>query len=230
MKVNAKFDIIMPTWDRVDIVKRSIDSVLSQTHKEFCLTVIDDASEDNTQEIVEGLQDKRIRYIRLEKHKGASACRNIGIESSDSELIMYLDSDDIIYKDCLSIFAESYEEQKWNVAYCGVDLTKDEGKTRRVWHNFPFNKSKLLACNYIPNLAFTHRRSLIKEIRWDETLKRLQDWDFWCKLVKVTDFFHINKFLGLVYQNSHNSISKMDSNNNWYKEAYKKIREGVNEV
>ena len=85
---------IIPTYNRANIVIRAIQSVLNQTYQNFELLVIDDGSQDNTEEIVTGIHDNRIKYIRHEKNKGVAAARNTGIEAAKGEFIAFLDSDD----------------------------------------------------------------------------------------------------------------------------------------
>ena len=87
--------IIIPTYNRAELLKRAIQSCLDQTYKNIQVVVVDDASEDNTPEIVQRFKDSRIKYIRLPKNSGRPAVpRNIGILNSDGEVIAFLDSDD----------------------------------------------------------------------------------------------------------------------------------------
>ena len=88
--------VIIPTYNRAHMVARAIQSVLSQTYQDFEIIVVDDASTDNTQEVVKEFmfRDKRVRYIKHEKNKGGSAARNTGIKNAQGEYIGFLDSDD----------------------------------------------------------------------------------------------------------------------------------------
>lgn len=214
------FAVIMPTWNRAQIIKRSINSVLSQTCKDFELVIVDDASTDNTEKIITELKDSRIRYTKLEKHQGASACRNVGINSSSSELITFLDSDDTIYENCLIVLKTSFEREQWDVAYCNVEAV--HGESVKIY-SYGFNKRRLASHNYIPNVGLTHVRELVNKVKWNETLKRLQDWDYWCQLARHADFFHIDECLGRAYLYSDGSISRTDESNQWYNEARKYI-------
>ncbi|MGA2668941.1 MAG: glycosyltransferase [Ignavibacteria bacterium] len=88
-----KIAVIIPTYNRAQIITESIVSVLHQTFKDFELIVVDDGSTDNTKEVVANINDHRIRYIYQNNH-GASAARNAGIKASTSEYVAFLDSDD----------------------------------------------------------------------------------------------------------------------------------------
>ncbi len=85
---------IIPTYNRSNLLDRAIKSVLNQTYQDLELLVVDDGSEDNTQQLVQQFNDPRIHYIRHEVNKGAPTARNTGIKNSRGKYIAFLDSDD----------------------------------------------------------------------------------------------------------------------------------------
>ena len=87
--------VVLPTFERADLLPRSISSVLSQTVLDWELIVIDDGSTDNTAEVVSEWQQKsyRIRYIR-QTNQGVGAARNCGVKQALGKYIACLDSDD----------------------------------------------------------------------------------------------------------------------------------------
>lgn len=94
------FSIVMPVYNKEKFVKNSIDSVLAQSHPYFELIIIDDGSTDNSEHIIQGIQDDRIRYIKQE-NGGESVARNHGIELAQYEYVSFLDSDDLWLPDYL---------------------------------------------------------------------------------------------------------------------------------
>lgn len=86
--------VIIPTYNRANLVGRAIQSVLDQTFQDFELIVVDDASTDGTEKIVRSFNDKRIRYIRHMVNKGQGSARNTGIKNGNGEYIAFLDDDD----------------------------------------------------------------------------------------------------------------------------------------
>ena len=87
--------VILPTFDRADLLPRSIASVLAQTFTDWELIVIDDGSTDNTADVVAAWQQRsgRIRYVR-QANQGVGAARNRGVAEARGEYIACLDSDD----------------------------------------------------------------------------------------------------------------------------------------
>ncbi len=88
------FSIIIPSYNRAHSIKKAIESILTQTFQDFEILVIDDASTDNTEEVVSSIFDNRIKYIKNTSNKERCISRNIGIEKSIGEYICFLDSDD----------------------------------------------------------------------------------------------------------------------------------------
>ena len=87
--------IVITTYNRVHILPTAIDSVLGQTYSNIELVIVDDCSQDNTPQVVDGYlaKDERIIYVRNEKNQGCASSRNIGINNSHGDFLMFLDSD-----------------------------------------------------------------------------------------------------------------------------------------
>ena len=122
IKPESKPDIsiILPTYNRCDIVKRAINSALSQTFKTFEIIVVDDCSTDNTKQEVLSISDKRIHYIQHNRNKGGSAARNTGINQSKGKYITFLDDDDEYPEDRLTSLISVLESRP----ECGYALSK----------------------------------------------------------------------------------------------------------
>lgn len=86
--------VVIPTYDRAAVLPRAIDSVLGQTVEDLELLVVDDGSTDRAPDVVAGYADDRVRCLRHEQNRGASAARNSGIEAASGDYVAFLDSDD----------------------------------------------------------------------------------------------------------------------------------------
>ncbi len=87
--------IIMPAYNAESYIKDSIDSVLSQTHTNFELIVVDDCSRDKTVEVVRGLNDSRIKIVELKENVGTGDARNCGLRATQGQFISFIDADDV---------------------------------------------------------------------------------------------------------------------------------------
>ena len=92
--------VIIPTYNRVELLPRAVGSVLAQTHPHLELIVVDDGSEDATRGYLSGITDSRLRVIG-QSRQGVAAARNTGIAASRGDYIAFLDSDDAWQKDKL---------------------------------------------------------------------------------------------------------------------------------
>lgn len=86
--------VIIPTYDRAEVLPRAVESVLEQTYEDFELLVVDDGSSDDTEEYLESVDDERLRPIYHETNQGCNAARNTGVEAAAGEYVAFLDSDD----------------------------------------------------------------------------------------------------------------------------------------
>jgi glycosyltransferase involved in cell wall biosynthesis len=91
----AKVSIIMPTYNRANYITESIESILRQTWQNWELIVVDDGSDDNTEETVNEIRDGRIKFYKLKRTAIVGKIKNFGLGKSSGELIAFLDSDDL---------------------------------------------------------------------------------------------------------------------------------------
>lgn len=95
MNKSLKFSIVMPTYNRSNFIGLAIESILNQTVSNWELIVVDDASTDNTEEIVKSYCDGRVHYIKIPQNKGVAHARNVGYDEATGEYVVIADSDDI---------------------------------------------------------------------------------------------------------------------------------------
>jgi len=99
--MSPKISVIIPTFNRADLIGETVRSVLDQTLTEVEIIVVDDGSTDNTAEVIEQFRGlKNFRYLRQE-NQGRSVARNLGLENAVSPFLMFLDSDDLLIADGL---------------------------------------------------------------------------------------------------------------------------------
>ena len=138
--VSPLVSVITPTKNRLKLLRETMDSVQKQTLDAWEHVIIDDGSDDGTCEEVtrRASCDGRIRYIRRTSEKsGANVCRNIGIAESSGEFIVFLDSDDLLRKQCLEARVESMQRNPsldFTVFRAGV-FVESSGDLKRLYHS-----------------------------------------------------------------------------------------------
>ena len=125
--------IVMPTYNRAYIIDSSIKSVLAQTYSDFELIIVDDGSTDDTEKVIKSFNDKRIRYIKLEKNSGASHARNIGIENAKGEYITFHDSDDTMASTKLEEQYNYMKENDYDISFCEFEFNKKDMHYPKIW-------------------------------------------------------------------------------------------------
>lgn len=196
--MSPKVTVLMPVYNGEKYLKEAIDSILSQTFKDFEFLIINDGSIDNTQKIIEKYDDNRIRLIN-QKNKGLSEALNIGISLSKGEFIARMDADDISEKNRLSeqvAFMNSHKD----VGICGsnVELIDDSG--RKVGHMmYPIEHEDIKA-QMMFNCPLAHptvifRKSFLKLNNLKYHNIKSEDYDLWERSVDLTKIVNINKYL-----------------------------------
>jgi glycosyltransferase involved in cell wall biosynthesis len=110
MSERPRVSVVIPTYNRADVVGRAILSVLAQTEEDLELLVVDDGSTDTTRDVILGFDDERVEYLSG-NHEGAAAARNAGARSATATWLTFLDSDDTAAPDWLaSLLAETSVE------------------------------------------------------------------------------------------------------------------------
>jgi len=105
------FSIIIPTFNRANIISPTIQSVLNQQFKNWELIIVDDGGNDETKQIAQGFKDDRIKYFWKENGERGAA-RNFGVTKACGDYVFFLDSDDLIYKNHLTHAKDSIQNLK----------------------------------------------------------------------------------------------------------------------
>ena len=111
--------VIIPTYNRANVIETSVESVLNQTYTDIEVIIVDDGSDDNTKEIIDGINDTRIKYMRSSVNRGQSFARNVGIRRAKGEFIAFQDSDDVWLPDKLERQMKCFEDNpSCGLVYC----------------------------------------------------------------------------------------------------------------
>ncbi len=191
--------VIVPSYNRANVLPRAVKSVLAQTYQDFEIIIIDDCSKDNTQEVVKNFNDPRIRYIRHETNKGGNAARNTGIKAANGEFVAFLDSDDEWLPTKFEKQMLRFNDPRVGLVYCGQKCFNENNG--RVFEFFNQLREdifyKMLVKNYVGSLsAVIVRFKNISQVGFmDEKLKSCQDWDLYIRLSQICQFGFVDEML-----------------------------------
>jgi glycosyltransferase involved in cell wall biosynthesis len=187
--------IVLPTYNRAHLIKRAIGSLLQQTYQDFEIIIIDDASTDNTETIVDSFNDPRIRYLRHEINRGLSTARNTAIKISKGKYLAFQDDDDVWTSDKLQRQMGVFNSEKntVGVVYSGLFRIKNGKK----YYELPPKKVKRNGYVYketffdLPIYIVTAviRKSCFNKVGlFDESLPSYEDKDLFIRLAKHFEF------------------------------------------
>ena len=197
--------VIIPTYNRANLIKRSVDSVLNQTYKNFEIIIIDDGSTDNTEKIISSINDPRIVYLKQENH-GASTARNKGIEIAKGEFIAFQDSDDVWHFDKLEKQVIALQNNNADVVFCKMFAFGNLRK-RIVSNNFKqgFLGKKTLPLG-ISTQSLLGRRNIFINFYFDSNTEPIEDFELLLRINQNFSIYCIDEPL-VDYYSQDNSIS-----------------------
>ncbi len=194
-----KVSVIIPTYNRLPMLKEAVDSVLAQDFEDVEVTVVDDGSTDGTAEEIKPYGG-RVKLLQHSVNKGVSAARNKGILHAKGKYIAFLDSDDLWVKGKLKIQVDFLDDNP-HYPLCYTDeiwIRKGKRVNPMLKHakysGWIFEKC-LPLCIISPSSVMMKRTLLTKVGLFDEALPVCEDYDFWLRISARFPIFFINRKL-----------------------------------
>lgn len=187
--------VIMPVYNESLYIKDAIKSILNQSYQDFELLIIDDASTDNTVDIINQFNDGRIILIQKEKNTGYTDSLNLGIEKSAGRYIARMDGDDICHEDRFNVQLE-FLENNLDYILCGSQYKRIDGQTSFM---LPVEndeiKALLLRGNQFIHPSVMIRKSVLIEnkIRYNKEREPAEDYDLWVRLMPYGKFKNLKE-------------------------------------
>ena len=129
--------IVIPSYNRANLIGRAIKSVLAQTMQYFELIIVDDGSSDNTQLVVQSCGDERIHYLRHEHNLGQNMALNTGVRAARGHYVAFLDLDDEWLPEFLEkVVSRFQEDENLGAVYTRANAILPGGK---IIQGFPFH-------------------------------------------------------------------------------------------
>ncbi|GIV30328.1 MAG: hypothetical protein KatS3mg028_1394 [Bacteroidia bacterium] len=204
----TEFSVIIPSYNHSKYIIEAINSVLRNQDVDLELIVIDDGSTDNSVELLQKINDKRMA-LYFQQNKGAHAAINKGLSVAKGKYISILNSDDLYFSGRLNVAKEVFSQEKSVGMFCSyIEVIDEKGKTVGVkkgyrnlepwileYPEYSFRAQDnfylpLLTENYISTTSnFVFRRSVVEKVGLFTNLKFTHDWDYLLRTIKYFDIF-----------------------------------------
>ncbi|WP_299114697.1 glycosyltransferase family 2 protein [uncultured Winogradskyella sp.] len=228
--MSLKVSIIIPSYNRADLIGETLESIISQTYTNWECIVVDDGSTDNSFEIINALaeKDNRIKFYKRPetKPKGANACRNYGFELSNGDYINWLDSDDMYHPEKLEKQISSIQDNEISFSVCKsyvFNRSIDESdslllKSQHIKTEDAFNDfiSKHII---IPIQAPIFKKQFLTDnnFYFDESLQAGQEWELFARVLhKETNYSVIDEPLDYIRNHDNNISNNISGEKYWH--------------
>jgi len=211
MKTDPVVSVIIPTFNRSHLLGKTLDSVLSQSFKDFEVIVVDDASTDETQSLLS--RYPTLKTIVLDVNQGVSYARNRGIELAKGRYVCFLDSDDLWEPKKLEIQTQWMEEHI-EFAACQTEeiwirngVRVNSGEKHKKYSGDIFLQS-LPLCIVSPSSVMIRTKILKETGGFDTKLPACEDYDLWLRMSAKLSFGYINQKLLIKYGGHKDQLSR----------------------
>lgn len=201
-KSSIKISIVLPSYNRSDMISKTIESCLNQTHKNIELIIVDDCSSDNSVEIIKqyAKEDSRIKFIQNSQNKKLPATLNVGFANAVGEYFTWISDDNLFAFNALEVMLDAIESNKFDdkskdigLVYANYVTINDEGKEiAHIYQESP----EYLPIRDCVGACFLYRASVAKEVgEYNEKLFLIEDYEFFLRMGLKTKLLQIPDFL-----------------------------------
>lgn len=186
--------IIVPVYNTEAYVKRCVESIIMQTHKEFEIILIDDGSGDLSPEICDKLSHnyEKIKVIHKE-NGGVSTARNSGLDAATGDYILFVDSDDVLLPNHVETLLSALKTSKCDISMCDYVYVKEDQKQPRIQQRLTGNDQIMTGIDAIKKMLYQngiesgpvgklYRTTLFNCIRFSNNLSIAEDLEMNCKI------------------------------------------------
>ncbi|SRR6266516_384269 len=207
------FSIVIPTYNRAHLIRKTIESVLAQEDQDFEVIVVDDGSEDNTEEVVREGGDERVHYYKKDNAERGAA-RNYGAIRAQGRYVNFLDSDDVLYSNHLAAARRLIKKLgEPEMFHLGFEKRAIEGKllyridSLKGDLNEQLLRGNLLSCNGV----FLRKDTAVAfPFNDDRRLSGSEDWELWLRLASRFQIHYSNEVTSVIVNHEARSVLSGD--------------------
>ncbi|WP_414754035.1 glycosyltransferase family 2 protein [Anabaena sp. CCY 9910] len=203
--------VIIPAYNAERTILETISSVQQQTFSDFELIIINDGSTDRTLELIQNIQDERLKIFSYE-NGGLPVARNRGISLASGEFIAFLDADDLWTPDKLELQLTALQQNpEAGVAYSWTYFMDEQGKSSIPGVSLFFEgdvQANLLVNNFLASGSnpLVRKQAIESVGEFDSNYTACEDWDYWLRLSAAWNFVVVPKHQ-IFYRQSATSMS-----------------------
>lgn len=202
--------IITPSYNSAEFIVQTIESVISQSHKNWEMIIVDDNSTDNTVQCIKPFitSDQRIQLYQLSKNCGTAVARNTAIQKAKGTYIAFLDSDDVWLPNKLEKQLLFMKVNDFNFSHTFYDVIDEKGTflNKKVRPAYKMNYNKMLYSNKIGCLTAMYNAEKLGKVYMPNIRKR-QDYALWLTILKKEKNVYCLQETLALYRDRSNSIS-----------------------
>ena len=204
-KYSPLVSILLNCYNAEKFIGKAIESVISQSYKNWELVIWDDGSTDNTLKIIESYKDDRIFIFKQKKNVGLGKSRIQAIKHLKGEFVSIIDADDRFHEDKIAKQVKILNEnEKISICSTWTKIFDNENNLRKIFESNldTINlKQRLKFINIFPHSSIMYRKKDALKVEWySKKLEFAQDYDLTIKLIKNGELFLIKEFLTEIYQ------------------------------
>lgn len=209
MKSTPLISVLMPCFNSEKYIKEAIDSILNQTYSNLELIIVNDGSNDSSEEVILSYSDPRLKYIKNENNQKIVKTLNRGLNVAKGDYIARMDSDDISTLDRLEVQL-NFMQNNENVDVCGMWM-KTVGSEHSTIFKYPEINSdirlKMLFSSAIAHPTIMARRGFYEQFRYEELYDKCEDYHLWASSIKSKTFYNIPR-VGVYYRTHESQTTK----------------------
>lgn len=207
--------IIVLTYNRINLLTKTINSILKQTYPDFEIIIVNDGSNDNTDNLKTIFPDKKVKLFNLSKQNNLAKLRNYGVQKAAGEYIAFCDDDDLWIETKLEIqiqLLKNFDFVCSNAKLIDIDDNIVSEKYLNIETSILDTKSLLLNNSIMPSSVVFNKKILNDNKPFDEFnyINLCEDYNLWIKLSSITQLYFLNE--ELIYHRTHNSWARSFNN------------------
>ncbi len=203
------FTIVIPTYNRADLIAKTVVSVLTQSFQDFEIIIIDDGSTDNTEAVMKELNSDKITY-RKQTNSERAAARNHGTKLANGSYITFLDSDDLFYTNHLQVAYDALQAKHLpELLHTRYEIIKPNGSVieQKAMLNEGINR-KLISGNFMSCNGVFLRKDIATAnlFNEDRALAALEDWELWLRMASAYKIEYSNIITSAIVNHDERSV------------------------